>query len=358
MTYSAKMMPFVLATSEDNYLAAAITMQSIIDNSEFECICIYVLVPSGFDNAKSRVFFELVSEYDNVSVQVMEMDNHRFPSNSKEPTGANRDRSGANYIATPAWFKISAATLLSQHDVCIYLDTDTVVVSSLLPLLDLDFGECYVAGVLAFGFILNRRRIKYAKVIGLPDYRSYVNTGVLIMNLELIRRDRIESKFFELVEEGPYDFYDQDVINIACYGRILAIPQKYNLTQESYGLFNGKLVLLQKGYLRYRSFEEMKEACLNPVIAHYPGASKPWNTENRLFGYLWLREAEIFLKRNLVPAIEYPRQNSHSCNLLSPYSPISIAGAALHVVSRLKAKLRKVIKSVLEKVIPTVEKGR
>jgi lipopolysaccharide biosynthesis glycosyltransferase len=345
MTYSAKMMPFVLATDENNYFAAAVTMQSIIDNSEFDCICIYVLVPLGFNDILSTIFFELANEYKDVSIQVIEIDDRRFLSIAKEP-----DRiTGANYITTPAWFRLSAATLLKQHDACIYLDTDTVVVSSLLSLLDLDFGECYVAGVLALGLILHRKSFKNARAIGIPDYHSFINSGVLVMNLKLIRHDCIEKKFFELVEKG---LYDQDVINIVCYGHILTLPQKYNLSKIGLSLFNGRLVLLRKKYLRCRSFEEMREACLNPAVIHYTGVNKPWNTQNQLFGYLWLREAEIFSKRGLVSAVEFPVQNSHSCYLLSPYNPISIMSVILYVpriISKLKAMLRNVIKSALEK---------
>jgi lipopolysaccharide biosynthesis glycosyltransferase len=303
-------------------------------------------VPLGFDDTLSISFFELANEYDNVSIQIIEIDDRRFLSIAKEP-----DRiTGANYVTTPAWFRLSAATLLKQYDVCIYLDTDTVVVSSLLSLLDLNFGEHYIAGVLAPGFILNRKKIENAKIIGIPDYHSFINSGVLVMNLKLIRRDYIERKFFELVEKG---LYDQDVINIVCYGRILALPQKYNLTKAGLSLFNGRLVLLRKKYLRCRSFEEMREACFNPAVVHYPGANKPWNTENQLFGYLWLREAEIFLKRRLVPAIEFPAQNSHSCYLLSPCNPISII-SVISYVPKIISKLKIALKSVINRMIKSV----
>jgi lipopolysaccharide biosynthesis glycosyltransferase len=341
MMYSSKMMPFLLATDENNYLAAAVTVQSIINNCGFDQICVYVLVPLCFTDTMSTVLYEIASECDNVSIQVIKMDESRFLSVAKKP-----DRiTGASYITVSAWFRLSAATLLEQYDACIYLDTDTVVVSSLRPLLDLDFDEYYIAGVLAPAFVLNKKRFEYAKDIGIPDYHSFVNSGVLVMNLKLIRHDCIESKFYELVENG---LYDQDVVNVACYGRILILPQRYNLTKAGLSLFHNKLVLLHRKFLRCRTFEEMRDACLNPAVVHYTGTSKPWNTANQLFGHLWFREAETFLTKSSMLDIKFPVQSNHSCYLLNPYNPISIIVQIPRIISKIRAVLKKMSKSVFE----------
>ena len=58
--------------------------------------------------------------------------------------------------------------------------------------------------------------------------KYYVNTGVLLMNLKKIREDNMTQKFIKL-SKRTYDFQAQDILNIACYGKILTLPPKYNV---------------------------------------------------------------------------------------------------------------------------------
>ena len=61
----------------------------------------------------------------------------------------------------------------------------------------------------------------------LPSMRKYLNAGVLLINLKQIREDNMTKKFIELSKKN-YLSQDQDVLNVACYGKIITLHPKYN----------------------------------------------------------------------------------------------------------------------------------
>ncbi|WP_392362335.1 glycosyltransferase, partial [Streptococcus suis] len=75
----------------------------------------------------------------------------------------------------------------------------------------------------------------YKKSIGFELDELYVNAGVLLMNLEAMRRDNITNLLFAETERltGQIQFQDQDVINIALKGKIVEVPLRYNYTAEA-----------------------------------------------------------------------------------------------------------------------------
>ena len=90
------------------------------------------------------------------------------------------------------------------------------------------------------------------------------------MNLKQIRNDNITQKFQELAKRN-YDSQDQDVINVACYGKILTLPPKYNAMVLS---LKGNNPLLRDLYTE----QEIYEANNSPTIIHYANKFKPWNS--------------------------------------------------------------------------------
>ena len=77
-------------------------------------------------------------------------------------------------------------------------------------------------------------------------------------------------KFVELSKKN-YSSQDQDVVNIACYGKIITVPPKYNAMTTR----------LQQNDARLRdlySEEDIWKANKHPYIIHYADKNKPWNS--------------------------------------------------------------------------------
>jgi lipopolysaccharide biosynthesis glycosyltransferase len=100
---------------------------------------------------------------------------------------------------------------------------------------------------------------------------------VLLINLKKIREDELTNKMLELVKKD-FPVQDQDILNVACYGKILNIPLKYNMMIECYRFSIKQLN-------KIASTEEIEEARRQPVIYHFATQYKPWKY-NDIFNYV------------------------------------------------------------------------
>lgn len=102
---------------------------------------------------------------------------------------------------------------------------------------------------------------------------DYINSGLLVMNLDAIRKSGIETKWDAMVSDGKYYYLDQDIINITCKGKISFLNLEYNYPAEI-SRYHLQDLINQHIY----SAEEVERAYKNPIVNHYSGG-KPWNSE-------------------------------------------------------------------------------
>ncbi|WP_018181200.1 glycosyltransferase family 8 protein [Kaistia granuli] len=142
--------------------------------------------------------------------------------------------------------------LLSEHSRAIYIDGDAVVNSDISELWHLDLGNNLVAGVLD-----GLMRPAFLNQIGLRA-EQYINSGVLVMNLDRWRAEQTGNKTIQLLLSRPnLKFPDQTAINLVARDRILYIDRKFNFFARE-----------------YTHFPKM-----TPRIIHYAGPDKPWNNQ-------------------------------------------------------------------------------
>lgn len=156
-----------------------------------------------------------------------------------------------------------------KEDKVLYLDTDILVVKDISNLWKYGMDEYYIAGVKDFGIY------KYGNIDELGIKGKYVNTGVIIFNLKKIREEKIQEKWFDIINSRYLHFPDQDAINMVCTKKTLYLSSIYNFSED---------VTL-----------ELK----NPNLAriyHYAGCKPDW-VVNRYYGEEWcVIEEEFFDK--------------------------------------------------------------
>lgn len=152
-------------------------------------------------------------------------------------------------ISTACYSRLLIPWLFPQYDKIIYSDVDVIYKRDISDVFNYDLGENLVAGVTGESWqkgLIN----KYLKGLKLdPDF--YINSGFLVINSRLQREERLKDKYLELVK-NKYVYQDQDIINIACQGRVRLLPEKYNMKPSS-------------------ALNDNREVCM----IHYIGI-KPW----------------------------------------------------------------------------------
>ena len=175
---------------------------------------------------------------------------------------------------TEMYYRLFAAHYLPQQlDRILYLDPDLVVLNSLRKLYEIDFGDNLFAAAShiesrAFRD-LNRLRLN------LPEQTSYINSGVMMMNLKLLRNESTQ-EIIDYINEHKNALLlpDQDVLNALYAGRIIELdPMIYNLGDKYFYFKNVKLPREERFDLEW--------VRRNTVVVHYYGRNKPWK-ENYL----------------------------------------------------------------------------
>ena len=150
----------------------------------------------------------------------------------------------------------------------LYMDSDIAVNASLLPLWQTEMKEdCPLAAVVDANSLLQGYRLRIPKDV------HYYNSGILLMNLDVWRRESITQKMADCAVANQYPLLDQDVINVVLQGRIQTLPVTYNFQILFY--FGGP----DTWHVDNVITEEIRDTLSSPVVIHYLTPNKPWCDE-------------------------------------------------------------------------------
>lgn len=172
-------------------------------------------------------------------------------------------------VPASLWYRVFLAELLPEVDRVLYLDADTIAVDALAPLWETPLGDNYLGAVTN---VFMREHEGRAERLGLDGPRAYFNSGVMLLNLDLWRRDRLAEAIGEYARANHHrlGWADQDTMNILLGRRRLALHPRWNL-MNSVVEFPWSAEVLGAA--------EVTEARRNPGIRHFegPGENKPWH---------------------------------------------------------------------------------
>ncbi|MBD5475956.1 MAG: glycosyltransferase family 8 protein [Lachnospiraceae bacterium] len=186
-------------------------------------------------------------------------------------------------ITSGAYLRLLLHRILPDVDKVLYVDIDVLFCDSLEQVWQVDMTDYVVAAVkgpvnLSDKWEWNRSRSYWRFLEGIKG--GYINSGVLVLNLQEIRRRNMEAQWNEWVKEKLY-YQDQDILNITCQGVIRYLPPRYNrlayLEQKDFDRFVSEAVFTQ---------QECEEAMTHPAILHYAG-DKPWKRYDTNLGGIW-----------------------------------------------------------------------
>ena len=182
------------------------------------------------------------------------------------------------HVSVVTYYRLNLHTLLPPDiERVIYIDSDTIVVDSLLKLWNIDIGSKPIAGCADAW----RNPLKSIR-LNLPSSHKYFNAGVLIFNLAELRKSKMLDDAVELyhAHEKEIVFQDQDILNILFCNRTYTLPLRWNIND----------LMFRYSYIR-PSYEvdDARKAVLDPGIIHFSGSIKPWDTRcvNPLGGWYW-----------------------------------------------------------------------
>jgi lipopolysaccharide biosynthesis glycosyltransferase len=176
---------------------------------------------------------------------------------------------GWDYITPTMWFRIFLPELLPAVERVLYLDVDTIVLDRLDELFTTELGDDLLAAV---PNVFQLDHLGRLEQLGIDDPRDYFNSGVLLMNLEEMRRDQTSRKLKDFAVASGADLLwpDQDTLNLVLAGRWRRLHPRWNAMTS---MFSWPHSVYAYGT------RATAEARLRPAIRHFEGPSinKPWH---------------------------------------------------------------------------------
>ena len=166
------------------------------------------------------------------------------------------------------YFRLFAVYYLPHNlDRILYLDVDTLVINSLHELYNMDFNNNLFIGASHIKEKLHKINVNRFNV---SNNYIYLNTGVLLMNLQLLRKIPLKEDIKSFLKNNKTKLIlpDQDIL-FALYGnKVKEISSlKYNLGDREIRNYN----LINKDKI------DINWVRKNTVIIHYYGRNKPWH---------------------------------------------------------------------------------
>lgn len=276
--------PVVYVIDDKAAALASVSIVSCLLNNDKNTFSFYLIVPKNFLSENKQKLKKIEQSYRDCHIIFIEVDDKQ------------------NYedvIPTPWWSKIVFSKLripgLISEDKCIYLDADTLVLKNLKTLYDQNLEGYCIAGAKDQVFFYPERKkevSEYAKT----EAKTYVNTGVVLWNLNECRKTDIEKKFFEILnnkiqKKEKINFVDQDIINMSAQNKTKYLPITFN-----YQAYLNAQENWNNSPENFKFCATPNEWCAvqndTPNIIHYCGLcddDRPWekNSTQSLCSYKW-----------------------------------------------------------------------
>lgn len=229
----------VCLACDNNYAKyAGVVVASVLANSKNDESLNFYILDGGISESKKTEILSLKSIKD-CKIEFVQIDEAMFEDYKKVATH--------KYISIATYYRLRLATLLPEVERIIYFDCDMVVNSSLNNLFNVELGENVIAGVRD----INKRMLQ--------QNPSYINAGMVLFDLNKIREENIEQKFYDYTNENfeTIKMGDQTIINEVLKGRIKIVEDEWNVQSSN--------------------FTNRSSYTKHPYIIHYVAKRKPWH---------------------------------------------------------------------------------
>lgn len=174
----------------------------------------------------------------------------------------------SDHITTTAYLRISLPQLLTKYNYkkALYLDSDVLVLD--------DISDLYRSSLNGntIGAIIDPWQIKALKRLEIDSEAYYFNSGVMVIDIDQWNKKHITEKTIKYLNENKERiiYHDQDALNAVLYEDWEQLHPKWNMQTSL--IFNQHKAPDKRYEELYKSGNE------SPVIIHFTGHDKPWNT--------------------------------------------------------------------------------
>lgn len=254
----------------------AVSIASLFDNNRTADVIRVFILGNGLGTESSVRFRELAAAFGR---EIVIIDLRDYESALKLLFGAELNTGGFDITVLARLF--AASHLPDEVEKYLYLDADTVVLSSLTGLYETELSEhgC-ICAMVSEPTIYRETRER----IGLQEDMPYYNSGMMLVDRRAWEDNGITGAcidYFKGRGGRGLSFPDQDIINHVLTGRIRTVWQGYNFFSNYCYQSYDSLCRRAPWFSDQVSRESYEAAVKDPAVVHFAGAERPWLKGNR-----------------------------------------------------------------------------
>lgn len=270
-----EIIPIVLMSS-DHYVPYLSTfLYSLINTSSPENFYDIIILQKGISELNKKKLKQTISCIPNFSIRFYNP--YLFVANSTFHIASSS-------YCEEAYYRLLTPWILDKYEKALVMDCDIIAKKDVAQLFAISIKGYYLAGVkdIVFQGMLNAVDISYLpyckKELRMADPYSYINTGVLVMNLSLIRKEFNASEIVEFSETHKFRIQEQDIINSLMQDKVKYIDLRWNMYVE-----NSPWITACIENAPAQSSKYYRKYCVDPFLIHYANNPKPWDSPEQPF---------------------------------------------------------------------------
>ncbi len=258
------MIPVFLASDEKFAKYMAVTIESIVSGTE-EAIEFYVLDGGITKSSKKRITQMLENSLHKIEFLNIDMKYFKnFPVK--------------RHFSINAYFRYLIPVLKPEFKKVLYVDTDMIVNGNIKEIYDIEMQNYGISAVPYLDEFYNKGMyLDYKKDFDIPQEHLYFNSGLLLINCDYWRKNKIVDLLFKKTDELKEKLQapDQDILNILFINNYKKLDDKYNIVVD-----------LTCDYIDIFQYISQIKGCF---VLHYTGGRKmrPWMNKNVPFDHLF-----------------------------------------------------------------------
>ncbi|SDD04326.1 Lipopolysaccharide biosynthesis protein, LPS:glycosyltransferase [Terribacillus halophilus] len=250
----------VVSSADDNYAHhLGVMLASLLTNVNRNRRIMLYVIDGGITKPNKRMLMKTTMQF-GVPIRFLTIDTESY-----------KNATESRYINKTAYYRISIPEVITDPNVerVIYIDCDTLVLTDISELHDMDFDRKLMAAVEDAG------QLQRLEKMDITTEGKYFNSGMMVIDMEGWRKQNISKKVLQFIDENnDPDFlylHDQDALNAILWDKWKPIHPRWNA--QSF------IILKTKTPTELAERKRYKEARQSPAIVHFTGANKPWNSD-------------------------------------------------------------------------------
>ncbi len=300
--------PIVLSANDRFAPYLDVMIRSIVANASKERNYDIIVLYNDISERNQRLIQWDHDELDHVTIRFIKVSNYFDASKLFVD----------QHLSVETYYRLIIPEIMPNYHKILYLDCDMVVDHDVAELYDLDL-EGNIIGAAKDIDVAGQVNLKqnhwetYAvETLGLDQPYDYFQAGVLVIDLDLLRKTISSKEMIDLALSHAFRCHDQDVLNIVCKNRVYYLPQQWN-TLMSWEEPDGRSRMQIMKMAHRDLYQEYMAARQKPYIVHFAGWQKPWEVVDCDFAdYFWRYARESLYYPKLIWEIQTCLDNQES----------------------------------------------